>query len=63
MEDKEYQVGYKLLCGNNSRELGIEDEEGNWSVEKFQRHISECKVCFEIAKKMIKEILKKRYNV
>ncbi len=58
MENKEYQTRYKLKCGSNPRDLGIEDEKGNWDMTKFKKHILECPLCAVFTKNLVKEIKK-----
>lgn len=36
---------YMLYCKNNAVDLGIEDHQGNWDMEKFFEHISRCREC------------------
>jgi len=38
-------MGYKMLCGIDPREVGIENENGSWDFEKFKEHIKGCKLC------------------
>jgi hypothetical protein len=36
---------YMLFCRNDTVDLGIEDSQGNWDMEKFVDHISRCREC------------------
>lgn len=36
---------YKLLCSQNPRALGIENDSGAWNLAKFEAHLKTCKVC------------------
>jgi len=38
----------KLICGGDPREIGIEDEYGNWDILRLRDHIRYCTIC-EIA--------------
>jgi len=38
-------VGFILYCDGDPRELGIEDEQGNWDLVKFREHIDTCAPC------------------
>jgi len=34
-----------LYCEGDPKELGIEDEQGNWDLVKFKEHIQICSPC------------------
>lgn len=36
---------FKLLCNQNPRALGIENESGAWDLAKFEAHRKTCRVC------------------
>ncbi|MBA7640747.1 hypothetical protein ES703_48418 [subsurface metagenome] len=36
---------FMLYCRNNPVDLGIEDPQGNWDMEKFLEHIRRCREC------------------
>ena len=38
-------MGYRMDCGTDPREVGIENEDGSWDFEKFKEHIKGCKLC------------------
>ncbi len=52
---------YKLVCGNNPKILGIEDEGGNWDMEKFESHVVSCHNCSEFTS-LLKEVVAKLHK-
>lgn len=36
---------FMLYCNKDPRDLGIEDDQGNWDMAKFKEHILECTPC------------------
>lgn len=36
---------YLLYCRNDPVDLGIEDLQGNWDMEKLLKHIGRCREC------------------
>lgn len=36
---------FKLLCNQDPRALGIENESGAWDLAKFEAHLKSCKLC------------------
>lgn len=38
-------VRFLLACGQNPEDLGIEDENGNWDMDRFMRHLAKCYAC------------------
>jgi len=36
---------FMLYCKNNPVDLGIQDHQGNWDMEKFMEHIRRCREC------------------
>jgi len=48
-------MSYRLVCGKDAREVGIEDMKGNWNLDKFKKHVVECSEC----KKAISEIIQR----
>ena len=36
---------FMLYCGKDPVDLGIEDPQGNWDMEKFLEHVRRCWEC------------------
>lgn len=41
----EVSMKFMLYCKNDPRDVGIEDEDGNWDYDKFREHIKTCPEC------------------
>lgn len=51
-------MGYKLICGQNPKTLGIEDADGNWDMEKFKEHVETCQECSKFSQALTKTLSK-----
>jgi hypothetical protein len=48
---------FMLYCDRDPRDLGIEDSEGNWDLERLREHIETCPECFRFNVVMGRELL------
>jgi len=48
---------FLLYCNQDPRDLGIEDKDGNWDIDKFKEHIRACPACVEFTLILTKDLL------
>lgn len=52
-------MGYKLVCDEDPKTLGIEDVKGNWDLKKFKDHVKTCEQCGEFSARVLENMKSK----
>lgn len=50
---------YKLVCDQDPKALGIEDEEGNWNLAILEQHIHQCDCCADFTAAILDMLMDK----
>ncbi|MBA7652730.1 hypothetical protein ES703_60569 [subsurface metagenome] len=48
---------FMLYCDRDPKNIGIEDQDGNWDYERFRDHIRDCTACDRFNKIISPEVL------